>query len=368
MSFKFIIVTLICCFLMSCVEKTTESENNEVIVATPLFNIHGGDYSSTQLVTISCTTTGAVIRYTTDGSTPINTSLIFDSPIIVNRSMTLKAKAFLSGYNSSAVVTEVFSINIPPMAFVQGGSFQMGSDYEGDQAEPIHSVVVSSFYIGKYEVTQQEWQMIMGYNPSAGYGIASNYPVYNVDWYEAVVYCNKRSLQEGYTPCYSIYGQTDPENWGALPASENTSWDSVFCDWSANGYRLPTEAEWEFAARGGNLSQGFIYAGSNLIADVAWYSRNSENTSHVVGTKYPNELGLYDMSGSVSELCWDWHENYNSDLQNNPTGPINGFSRIIRGGSGSVFGQEDNCRVACRSYCSPIGYSFYAGFRILRRD
>jgi len=172
--------------------------------------------------------------------------------------------------------------------FVEGGTFQMGSNDGDSDEKPVHSVTVSSFYVGKFEVTQKEYQNVMGKNPS--YFKGENNPVENVTWYDAVKYCNKRSEKEGRTPSYNING------------------NNVTCDFSANGYRLPTEAEWEYAARGGNKSQNYKYSGSNKIGDVAWYDSNSGLRTHPVGQKAPNELGIYDMTGNVWEWCWDWYD------------------------------------------------------------
>ncbi|HOD55268.1 MAG TPA: SUMF1/EgtB/PvdO family nonheme iron enzyme, partial [Candidatus Cloacimonadota bacterium] len=144
------------------------------------------------------------------------------------------------------------------MCLVEGGTFQMGSTKGVSNEKPVHSVTVSSFYIGKYEVTQKEWQAVMGNNPSNSKG--DNKPVESITWYQAVEFCNKLSQKEGLTPAYTINGT------------------SVSCNWNADGYRLPTEAEWEFAARGGKLSKGYTYSGSNNLDEVGWYSSNSDDT------------------------------------------------------------------------------------------
>ena len=169
-----------------------------------------------------------------------------------------------------------------------------------DNERPVHTVTVSTFYIGKYEVTQGLYESVMGANPSEFKG-DNNLPVENVTWYNAVSFCNKLSEKEGRQAVYTIDGTT------------------VTADWSKNGYRLPTEAEWEYAAKGGNGSPGnYLYAGSNNVDDVAWYSGNSSNTPHVVGKAKPNGLGIYDMSGNVWEWCWDWYSDYSSEAQSDP--------------------------------------------------
>ena len=252
-----------------------------------------------------------------------------------------------------------------PMIYIEGGTFNMGSNDRNTDEKPIHSVTVSSFLIGKYEVTQREWQEVMGNNPSYFKGV--NRPVEYVTWYDAVEFCNKLSEKEGLTPCYAKGGDTNPDNWGEMPTGyTDTQWDAITCNWSANGYRLPTEAEWEFAARGGNKSKGYTYSGSDKLGKVAKYSRNSKSRSSNVGSKAPNELGIYDMSGNVWEWCWDWFDEtyYKSSPNSNPKGPSSGSYRVLRGGSWS--NGDGSCRVARRSYYSPGNSLNLLGFRLVR--
>ncbi len=257
------------------------------------------------------------------------------------------------------------------MIYVTGGSFEMGcgtgqSDCEGDE-NPVHTVTLSNFYIGKYEVTQAQYLAVMGTNPVSGYGVGDNYPVYYVSWYHTLVFCNKLSMMEGLTPVYTISGSTNPDNWGAVPTSDNATWNAATCNWSANGYRLPTEAEWEYAARGGtNYTDYYMYAGSNTIGDVAWYTNNSSNTTHIVGTKAANQRGIYDMSGNVWEWCGDWKGTYSSSSQTNPTGASSGSYRVIRGGSWLI--GASYCRVANRGGSTPSSSLSEVGFRVSRKD
>jgi len=225
---------------------------------------------------------------------------------------------------------------------IEGGTFQMGSNSTYME----HKVSLSNFYIGTYAVTQQQYKEVMGTNPAKGYGAGGNYPVYNVSWYDAVEFCNKLSERDGLQKSYSGSG------------------DNIKCNFSANGYRLPTEAEWEYAARGGNNSRGYEYSGSNNVDEVAEYAGNHGKSTRPVGGKNANELGLFDMSGNVWEWCWDCFEEYSSSSQTNPCGPSSGSDRVFRGGSWNY--DASSCRVALRGYCTP-GYRIcFIGFRLAR--
>jgi formylglycine-generating enzyme required for sulfatase activity len=240
---------------------------------------------------------------------------------------------------------------------VEGGTFQMGSNNGESDEKPVHTVTVKSFYISKYEATQKEWREIMGTtlrqqrdmkDKSASlYGEGDNYPMYYVSWYDAVEYCVKLSLKEGLTPAYRGSG------------------NNITCDWNANGYRLPTEAEWEFAAKGGTKDYlSTEYSGSNSVGAVGWYEDNSGKSTHPVGTKAANSLGIYDMSGNVWEWCWDWKGAYSSGAQTDPRGPSSGGIRVVRGGSWRSFGQ--NVRSAFRGNLDPSGRDYGIGFRLVR--
>ena len=254
---------------------------------------------------------------------------------------------------------------LPNFTLVPGGTFIMGRTRgNGDSDElPTHSVTLDAFYIGKYEVTQAEWMATMGNNPASGYGVGDTYPVYYITWYEILKYCNLRSMAEGLTPVYSILGSTDPNNWGSVPTSNNSTWDAVICNWSSSGYRMPTEAEWEYAARGASNDPDYLYSGSDFISNVAWYGMN--NYAMPVGTKAPNSLGVFDMSGNVWEWCWDWWGNnyYSSCPQIKPLGPSGGVYRVARGGS--WLNSADVCRVVKRSKRAPYS-GLYIGVRLCR--
>jgi formylglycine-generating enzyme required for sulfatase activity len=235
------------------------------------------------------------------------------------------------------------------MVRVEGGTFLMGSTNGGTGEKPVHTVTVKDFYIGKYEVTQKEWAEVMGSNPS--YFKGDNLPVEQVSWYDTVEYCNRLSRKEGLSPAYRGSG-------------DNITWD-----FNASGYRLPTEAEWEYAARGGN--KGYIsyeYAGGNSVDAVAWYWDNSGGKTHPVGTKQANGLGLYDMSGNVREWCWDWIGSYSGGNQSNPVGPAGptfwGPYRVHRGGGLNFYAA--NVRSAGRDFNTPSVRYFNLGFRVVR--
>jgi serine/threonine protein kinase len=238
------------------------------------------------------------------------------------------------------------------MVAVKGGSFQMGSDkYKSEQ--PIHEVTLSDFYIGKYPVTQKLWEAVMGDNPS--------------------YFQTGRELRAGdIFRSAVVLNQDTSDN-----PVENVSWDDVqkfinkLNKKSGKKHRLPTEAEWEYAAKGGNKSQGFEYAGSNSINDVVWYNENSYSLgknhpdygTNPVGEKKANELGIFDMSGNVSEWCSDWYASYPSGTQTNPKGALSGGNRVLRGGS--WYDDAQYCRSAYRISGSPVISFNFLGFRLV---
>lgn len=278
----------------------------------------------------------------------------------------LSAMTALAG-NSSKMPTN--------LVLIQGGTFANAqSNYYGKD------VTLSDFYIAKFELTQREWFEVMGNNPSKFKG--ETLPVEMVNWYSSIEYCNKRSVKEGLTPYYNLAkSKKDPNNkpdpiHGDL---DDMKW-AVSINPDANGYRLPTEAEWEYAAGGGRLSKNYSYSGSEDIDEVAWYWRNSgdkelsgpwlwpvieqnHDQTKAVGSKKPNELGLFDMSGNVREWCWDWFGDLQSHVKN-PTGAPTGFARVWKGGGwmGSAFSNES----AFRGSLAANGVGPDQGFRIAR--
>ncbi len=253
---------------------------------------------------------------------------------------------------------------------VYGGSFDMGDHFsEGNADElPLHTVTLGDFFIGTYEVTQSEWAKYMPAH-TYDYGEGGNYPAYNMSWYEILVYCNKRSTASGLTPCYSIGGTADTDAWGAVPLTADSVWNAAECDWMADGYRLPTEAEWEYVARGGIYNTDDLrYSGSDTAGDVSWYIGNyiPGDFSHSVGEKDPNQLGIFDMSGNVFEWCWDRYGSYTPGSVTDPVGPETGDERVLRGGYWNS--SDSECRAAFRtSHLPETGLDYYGGFRIVRK-
>ena len=226
--------------------------------------------------------------------------------------------------------SDVINNLVSNMVYVQGGTFTMGATPEQgsdayDDEKPTHEVTLSSYYIGKYEVTQRLWQAVMGSNPSMFKG--DNRPVECVSWNDCQAFIRKLNQMTG------------------------------------RNFRLPTEAEWEYAARGGNRGKGYKYAGSDHIDNVAWYGDNSGKATHDVGMKQPNELGLYDMSGNVYEWCSDGYGPYSSSAQTNPRGASSGSDRVYRGGCWYLRARD--CRVSCRYSNTPDNRYYILGLRLV---
>ncbi len=258
----------------------------------------------------------------------------------------------------------------PPdnLVLVEGGTFKnTRSNYHGQ------GVTLPGFYIGRYEVTQKEWTEVMGSNPSQFKG--DDRPVETVSWYDCVEYCNRRSIKEGLKPCYTIdRNRRDPDNQNDI---DDIKW-TVTINAGANGYRLPTEAEWEYAAGGGRSSRSFVYSGGNEVGAVAWYFVNSgdkpltgvwswpvieqnHDQTHPVGARAPNELGLYDLSGNVREWCWNWY-GVSAAVGTEPKGSAAG--RVWRGGG--WIGGDFCCAPSFRAGFEASGRGPDQGFRVCR--
>ncbi len=275
------------------------------------------------------------------------------------------------------VTIPVFETVVPgTMVTIPAGTFAMGDSYDEGNIEerPVHTVSLSGYTIGKYELTQAEWAVYMD-PPTYSTGAGATHPVYSVSFFDIIKYCNLRSIDEGLTPCYIIAASTVPSDWPQVPNYSSdasfATWNAVECDWTANGYRMPTEAEWEYAARGGSSStDDYRYSGGQTAATVAWINDNAPNECQSVGGLAPNQLGLYDMSGNLYEFCWDWFaENYYTECDgvgtvSDPTGPATTDLRIVRGGSWG--GIPANCRVAGRFRNEPAGRFSHTGVRLVR--
>lgn len=267
--------------------------------------------------------------------------------------MLVTAFTFLNGIFSFA------QTNIPPlpeMVKVEGGTFAMGcgrNDSPCDKDEkPVRQVTLSTFMMSKYEVSTYEWKQYAKENgiqlAATDWKANDNLPITNITWLQAIKYCNWLSTKQGLTPAYTQRG------------------GQYACDFNANGFRLPTEAEWEFAARGGNKSKGYKYAGADDMQNISWNKANSKGQPHPYGTKLPNELGIFDLTGNVWEWCWDWYnpDYYKFNETKDPKGPINGEKKISRGGSWDS--TPSYARTSNRMNTYPdTTYPFY-GLRLVR--
>jgi len=275
---------------------------------------------------------------------------------------------------------------LPPveMVWVSGGTFELGREVGtagfGD-APPVSTVTLAGFYLGRFPITQTQFHAVMGRNPSAfttanGFPPMSgemegNRPVESVSWYDAMVFSNRLSIINGLTPAYEMPSaadpnvwSTNPDAWGPIPSSTDPRWDSVRIVPGSTGYRLPTEAQWEFAAKGGVNGGNYTFAGSNIPSEVAWWLGNSGYTTRPVGLLRANALGLHDMSGNVWEHVWDWFGPYTAEPKTDPTGPSSGSARVVRSSAWAnlLFGH----RAIVRSLIAPAYRAHYYGFRVAR--
>ena len=270
--------------------------------------------------------------------------------------------------SDSAVLTVIDTTTIKyvttdSMVSISGAMFPMGSDLNADE-QPIHTVSISGFFMSNTEVTQGEYVRVMGVNPSY-FASDTNQPVENLTWFDAVLYCNKRSVLEGRDSVYSYIGIS------GIPGNGCTGLTGLAITMTNNGYRLPTEAKWEFACRAGSVDD-FLWGSyppnsiqdTTLIDSNAWWANNSGNISHAVAQKRYNGFELYDMTGNVQEWCNDWYDAYGSGMEYDPIGPMSGTSRITRGGSWTSNGIDLRC--AARIYLPPVRVN-WLGFRVVSR-
>ena len=267
-----------------------------------------------------------------------NTNDVIQDNVSASSTSSSQSATTSSSFSSTSSVSSGSNeISIPvkngisiDMVKVEAGTFMMGAtsemQYPEDDEKPVHQVTLTNdYYMGKYEVTQALWQVVMGSNPSKFKG--DDLPVDQVSWNDCQEFISKLNSMTG------------------------------------RMFRLPSEAEWEYAARGGKKSRGYQYSGSSNISDVAWYCENSAEKTHPVGTKQANELGLYDMTGNVWEWCQDWYGSYVSSSQTNPTGAVSGWCRVIR--DGSCYGFARNCRSSIRGYDAPDNRNDSLGLRLV---
>ena len=289
---------------------------NGVLVGNHNVEIRKSGYTtSRQTVTISEGQTASISSSLTSSASSSNSNTLSSSgSSLSGNALTIPVK---NGINIEMVKVEAGS-------FDMGATPEMQAPYEVEK--PVHRVTLTNnYYIGKYEVTQALWQAVMGSNPSHFKG--DDLPVEQVSWNDCQDFISKLNAMTG------------------------------------KRFRLPTESEWEYAARGGNKSRGYQYSGSYNIDDVAWYSDNSGSKTHAVGTKEPNELGIYDMTGNVWEWCQDWYGSYSGSPQTNPTGAVSGSFRVGRGGSWIYSASE--CRSSYRNYGTPGDRYGFLGLRLV---
>ncbi len=297
-------------------------------------------------------------------------SIDYDGGWIVNNSIPKREEqtltVVLTVEQQGRQTTYIFtfeSVMASASVLVEGGTFTMGDEFGDlwDWCRPVHQVTLTyDFYMGKYEVTFDEYDAFCeatGRSKPSDWGWG-NRPVINVSWWDAIAYCNWLSQKEGLPVAYRLCGE--PSEGQMLDANGNVTTDIT----KVLGYRLPTEAEWEYAARGGKHHSPYKYSGSNNVDEVAWYGGDSGDKTHEIGLKLPNALGIYDMSGNVWEWCSDWWYEYTETPTTNPYNSTAGSYRVRRGGSWND--NATSTRVAFRFGASPTGTADSLGFRIAR--
>ncbi|MBU1245254.1 formylglycine-generating enzyme family protein [Myxococcota bacterium] len=276
------------------------------------------------------------------------------------------------GFDLSGCSMNLEDPNIGTLILVPAGTFQR-------DATVTNLSTVSTFRMSRHEITRAQWTAVTGWaDPSyIPYSTGTNDPVQKVSWYDAIAFCNKLSLLEGLTPVYEVSGvDFSTLTYDQIPADDDAVWNAVTANWAANGYRLPTEMEWMWAAMGADTAHpgavnttGYAKAfagstGSNNIDDYVWYSANSLDSTHPVGMKLPNELGFHDLSGNVAEKVWDWEGTYPAGSLTDYRGPGSGTDVRVQGGY--FFGQASSCTVANVFISNPSSRGFTGGFRVVR--
>lgn len=364
---------LLAIIAMSCNERLVYLEESKFVIDPPTLDPPAAIFTTDQTVRLKTDDPDALIRYTLDGSKPDENSILYADSLYLTDSVHIRAITVKEGYNNSRVTDGFYSLSSFEMVFAEGSALDL---IIGEL-----TIVLSDFFIGKYEVTQAEFAAVMGFNPSDFQG-KPEHPVERVSWFDAIEFCNRLSIAEGLTPCYSYgsYG-TNPDDW---PHNWNLTYRNsrrVSCDFKADGYRLPTYIEWFYAASGGKpaLQQGTFFNEYGVlktnqgIGDYAWYSGNSHTgegrSTQPVGMKKPNEMGLHDMMGNVENWCWDGSEGmYIDQMKGTITDPAfdsGSDYRIFAGGNWA----SPASRLSLYSVWAvvPDMTSNQIGFRIARR-
>jgi formylglycine-generating enzyme required for sulfatase activity len=364
----------------------------------------GHDYGNwTQTTAPTCTETGVETGTCSHDSSHTTTRTVaalghdYGNWILqTTRTLTVVEKRVCSHDSSHEEKQEI--PNSATGVWINAGTFQMGSpETEPNRGsdETQHEVTLTKgFYIGKYQLTQAQYEAVMGSNPSAhriggsqAYYLGvitdtTNFPVEMVNWYDALVFCNKLSMAEGLSPAYSINGSTDPANWGEIPTmpiwDESSTWNNIAIIVDSNGYRLPTEAQWEYACRAGTTT-AFNWGTNQITTDQANYRGSFDvyngspsgtflQRTTEVGSFTPNAWGLYDMHGNVMEWCWDWYGTYEDGTQTDPTGSVSGMAKAARGGTFISTGAylRSAYRPSGESNIHPYNRGPYVGFRLSR--
>ena len=357
---------------------TTISVTGVKLNHTQIYREQGESFILTATVEPANASNKTVTWTTSDGSiATVDNGTVTMTGSTVWESTTITATTEDGGKTATCTVTVIqkptaSTADANGFVTISAGSMPLNSDGS------YHVTLTKAYMICDHEVTQKEWQAVMGHkfpsyftsNPRAG-EVQENRPVENINWYMAIAYCNKRSIKESLSPCYSVKVGGTEVDWANLkyadiPTSDNADWNAAVCDFSKTGYRLPTEAEWEIAARGGLT--GDVYAGTddvNKLGDYAWYGENWDDGHHEVKKKKANGYGLYDMSGNVWEWCWDWYGSYASEDATDPSGALSGSDRVGRGGS--WFNDVAfNCLASIRINHSPSIRDYGWGFRLVR--